>query len=158
MAESEFAEQSEIFYNALITSRAVSALSDFRRRRKLEPDAQSNLRKCYELMRRISRAQVLVQTHTEKIAPELNSIHVYQHTREALVPSGILRLGESIGQAAERFAATLEAILSGKLPAEIDEHEFAQLEKAIAALASVYTNRTAVSSLSRDVESLLQLP
>ena len=148
MLGSEFAEQSEVLYNALITSHAVSVLADYRHSGELPQDAQDNLRKCYNLMKRISRAQVLVQTQTEKIVPDLDSIQVYHYTQEALIPRGILEAGETVGQAAEEFARTLQKILAGKAPAEIDERDLARLEKAIGALSSVYTSKTAVSSLS----------
>jgi hypothetical protein len=158
MAERDLAEQSEVFYYALVTSHAVSVLAEFERSGKLPPNARDNLRQCYDLMQRIPQAQALVQTRTEKIIPDLESIQVYQHMLEAVGRREILESGENVGQAAERFAITLKAILAGKPIAEIGEKEFDRLKKALGALASVYTSDTAVSTLSRRSASLLHLP
>lgn len=158
MNATELAEQSEIFYYALVTSRAVSVLTTFEHSGELPSNAHDNLRQCYELMQRVSRAHALVQTRTEKIIPDLESIQVYQNMLEAIGSHELLESGEEIGQAAERFAATLKELLAGKSLAEIGVQEIDRVKKVLNALASVYTTKTAVSTLTRRSTSLLQLP
>jgi hypothetical protein len=158
MFERELAEQSEIFYYALVTSRAASVLAEFGRSGELPPNGQGNLQQCHQLMKRISQAQPLVDARTEKIVPDLESIQLYQNMLEAVGSREILEPGESLGQAANRFATTLKAILAGNPLTEIGQQEFDCLRKAISALASVYANKTAASTMSRRSRSLLELP
>jgi hypothetical protein len=158
MSERELAEQSEIFYYALVTSRAASVLAEFERSGELPPNGRGNLQQCHQLMKRIARAQSLVEARTEKIVPDLESIQLYQSMLEAIGSREILEPGESLGQAANKFSATLEAVLAGKPLAEMGQQEFDRLRKAVSALASVYANRTAVTTMSRRSRSLLELP
>jgi hypothetical protein len=158
MSERELAEQSEIFYYALVTSRAASVLAEFERSGELPPNGHGNLQQCYQLMKRISQAQSLVEARTEKIVPDLESIQLYQNMLEAAGSREILEPGESLGQAADKFAATLKVVLTGKSLAEIGQHEFDRLRKALTALASVYASKTTVSMISRRSTSLLELP
>jgi hypothetical protein len=153
----ELAEQSENIYYALILSRAVPVIAEFMHGGRLNAEGRSSLTRCYDLMKRISRAQVWLRAQQEKIAPDVESIQAYQYTHEALVPRGLLEPGENLGMAADRYAATLQAILNGKTAAAVGEGRLIELQKALAAQAVVFTSKTALASLSRHAESLLPL-
>jgi len=167
MSDNEITNRSELLYYASATTGAVAALAEYRDTGSLSPDAQVRLRQCLELMQRILRAQGLVDTRSGRIAADFGSIHAYRYMREALDSLDILAPGESIGEAASNFAATIESVLDGIPLADVDTEEdtaagigredYTRLERAIKALASLYHKRTAESTAASDPANLMQL-
>jgi hypothetical protein len=156
MLESELAKESEVFYNALVTSRATSALSNLRQGAQLSEADERSLQECLQLLVRVQTAQSLVDREHSRFAPDVASMRVYQYMREAAIARRLLLEDETVGRAAARFAATINAILAGKSHQEIGGEEYSQLVNALEALASAYASKTIVSTSPKESYPVLE--
>ena len=109
-------------------------------------------------MKNITKGQYLVEARSGKIVPDLESIQVYPHMQEAQGLQDFLGSARNIGQAADQFASTLEAILDGRSFTEIGEEVLLRLVRAISALLQSTLARQLSRTLTHQSSSLLQWP
>ena len=128
MTQEGLGEQSRFLYYALLISRAVSALVNYRETAQLSISDSDALRGTVEHLVEAKRAQLLVVPCAEKrmIPPDLEGVQIYQSVRQAIQRAGLELSPAGLGAVVDEFSRAMEAVLGSVPLSEIGEQSFAR--------------------------------